>query len=91
MKPVDDAGLAASGRRRGLPRAAVVLARLGLVLSAPLMLLAAAAIRLTSRGPVITTTSARRSWRRGVRAVGWTMRAVWSGRVGTAVVAKDHA
>ena len=42
------------GRRRGLPRAAdVLLATMGLVVGAPFVLVAAIAIKLTSRGPVI--------------------------------------
>lgn len=49
---------------RGLPRAAdVVIAALGLVLLSPLLLLAAVAIKLDSRGPVIYRQ--RRAGRRG--------------------------
>ena len=43
-----------SGSRRGLPRAADVgIAALGLLLTSPLLALAAIAIKLGSRGPVI--------------------------------------
>ena len=46
--------MAAQRRRRGLPRAIdVLLAAIGLILAAPLLLVAAVAIKLTSRGPVI--------------------------------------
>ena len=79
-------------RRRGLPRAVdVVLAGLGLVLSAPLMLLAAAAIKLTSRGPVIYRQ--RRVGHGGEEFELWKLRTMKRGSdpvgVGTAVVAKD--
>jgi lipopolysaccharide/colanic/teichoic acid biosynthesis glycosyltransferase len=47
-------GERSAGTRRGLPRPAdILLAALGLLLGAPLVVVAAIAIKLTSRGPVI--------------------------------------
>lgn len=78
--------------RRGLPRAAdAVLAALGLVLTSPLLLGAAVAIKLTSPGPVIYRQ--RRVGLGGREFELWKLRTMKQGSdpvgVGTAVVAGD--
>lgn len=78
--------------RRGLPRAAdVVLAALGLALASPLLLAAALAIKLTSRGPVIYRQ--QRVGHHGEEFELWKLRTMKQGSdpvgVGTAVVADD--
>ena len=81
-----------SRRRRGLPRAAdVAIAGLSLVLGSPLLLLAAVAIKLGSRGPVIYRQ--RRVGLGGEEFELWKLRTMKQGSdpigVGTAVVAGD--
>lgn len=78
--------------RRGLPRAAdVALAGLGLLLSSPLLALAAVAIKLSSRGPVIYRQ--QRVGRGGEPFELWKLRTMVRGSdpvgVGTAVVRGD--
>ena len=78
--------------RRGLPRAAdVVIAALGLTLASPLMLIAAVAIKLGSRGPVIYRQP--RTGRDGEPFELWKLRTMKEGSdpvgVGTAVVTGD--
>jgi lipopolysaccharide/colanic/teichoic acid biosynthesis glycosyltransferase len=78
--------------RRGLPRAAdVVISVLGLVVSSPVLLLSAIAIKLSSRGPVIYRQ--RRVGRDGEEFDLWKLRTMRQGAdpvgVGTAVVADD--
>jgi lipopolysaccharide/colanic/teichoic acid biosynthesis glycosyltransferase len=79
-------------KRRGLPRAAdLVIAVLGLVIASPLLLLAAIAIRLESRGPVIYRQ--RRVGRDGAIFELFKLRTMRMGAdpvgVGTAVTAGD--
>jgi lipopolysaccharide/colanic/teichoic acid biosynthesis glycosyltransferase len=79
-------------RRRGLPRAAdVLLASAGLIVASPLLALAALAIKLTSRGPVIYRQ--RRVGRDGEEFDLWKLRTMVQGSdpigVGTAVVRDD--
>lgn len=81
-----------SGPRRGLPRAAdVTIAALGLAVTSPLLALAALAIKLTSRGPVIYRQE--RVGRDGEVFELWKLRTMVQGSdpvgVGTAVVAGD--
>lgn len=81
-----------SGPRRGLPRAAdVAIAALGLAVTSPLLALAALAIKLTSRGPVIYRQE--RVGRDGEVFELWKLRTMVQGSdpvgVGTAVVAGD--
>ncbi len=76
----------------GLPRAAdVVIAAVGLTLASPLMLIAAVAIKLGSRGPVIYRQL--RTGRDGEPFELWKLRTMKEGSdplgVGTAVVAAD--
>ena len=78
--------------RRGLPRTAdVAIAALGLALASPLLLIAAAAIKLTSRGPVIYRQ--HRVGRYGEQFELWKLRTMKRGSdpigVGTAVVPGD--
>ncbi|MBM3667332.1 MAG: sugar transferase [Actinobacteria bacterium] len=78
--------------RRGLPRAAdVAIAALGLLLASPLLALAAIAIKLGSRGPVIYRQ--RRVGRGGAEFELWKLRTMVQGSdpvgVGTAVVEGD--
>jgi lipopolysaccharide/colanic/teichoic acid biosynthesis glycosyltransferase len=78
--------------RRGLPRAVdVAIAAVGLVLGSPLLLAAAVAIKLSSRGPVIYRQ--RRVGRGGVEFELWKLRTMRAGAdpvgVGTAVVHGD--
>ena len=78
--------------RHGLPRAAdVALAAIGLVLASPLLALAAVAIKVTSRGPVIYRQ--RRVGRGGEEFELWKLRTMREGAdpvgVGTAVVRGD--
>jgi lipopolysaccharide/colanic/teichoic acid biosynthesis glycosyltransferase len=79
--------------RPGLPRAADVgIAALGLVLASPVLALAALAIKLSSRGPVIYRQ--RRVGRDGEEFEMWKLRTMRQGSdpvgVGTAVVADDE-
>ena len=81
-----------SGARSGLPRAAdVVIAALGLVVTSPILLLSAIAIKLTSRGPVIYRQ--QRVGRDGKVFELWKLRTMKRGSdpvgVGTAVVSGD--
>jgi lipopolysaccharide/colanic/teichoic acid biosynthesis glycosyltransferase len=81
-----------SGSGRGLPRAAdVAIAVLGLVLASPVLLVAALAIKLTSRGPVIYRQ--QRVGRDGELFELWKLRTMKQGSdpvgVGTAVVSGD--
>jgi lipopolysaccharide/colanic/teichoic acid biosynthesis glycosyltransferase len=83
---------AAEPPRRGLPRAAdAALAGLGLLLASPLLALAAIAIKLSSRGPVIYRQ--RRVGREGELFELWKLRTMVQGSdpvgVGTAVVKGD--
>jgi lipopolysaccharide/colanic/teichoic acid biosynthesis glycosyltransferase len=78
--------------RGGLPRAAdVAIAGLGLLLTSPLLLLSALAIKLTSRGPVIYRQE--RVGRGGAIFELWKLRTMKQGSdpvgVGTAVVSGD--
>jgi lipopolysaccharide/colanic/teichoic acid biosynthesis glycosyltransferase len=78
--------------RKGLPRAAdLVIAAVGLVLTAPLLLAAAIAIKLESRGPAIYRQ--RRVGRDGVIFELFKLRTMTQGAdpvgVGTAVTAED--
>jgi lipopolysaccharide/colanic/teichoic acid biosynthesis glycosyltransferase len=78
--------------RRGLPRAADVgIALLGLALTSPILLLAAIAIKLSSRGPVIYRQ--RRVGLNGAEFEMWKLRTMRQGAdpvgVGTAIVAGD--
>ena len=78
--------------RRGLPRAAdVAIAVLGLVLSAPVLLVSTIAIKLSSRGPVIYRQL--RVGQGGREFEMWKLRTMRQGAdpvgVGTAVVADD--
>lgn len=78
--------------RNGLPRAAdVALAALGLVLASPLLAIAAVAIKVTSRGPVIYRQT--RVGRHGAEFELWKLRTMKRGSdpvgVGTAVVQGD--
>ena len=78
--------------RRGLPRAAdVAIAATALVLASPLLLAAAVAIKLGSRGPVIYRQ--RRVGRYGEQFEMWKLRTMRAGSdpvgVGTAVVERD--
>jgi lipopolysaccharide/colanic/teichoic acid biosynthesis glycosyltransferase len=78
--------------RRGLPRAAdVAIAALSLVLGSPLLLVAAVAIKLGSRGPVIYRQ--RRVGLGGEEFEMWKLRTMHQGAdpvgVGTAVVEND--
>ena len=81
-----------SGPRRGLPRAADVgIAALGLALTSPLLALAAIAIKLSSRGPVVYRQE--RVGRDGKVFELWKLRTMVAGSdpvgVGTAVVSGD--
>jgi len=81
-----------SSARRGLPRAAdLVIAAIGLILASPILLAAAIAIKLGSRGPVIYRQ--RRVGRGGEEFELWKLRTMRQGAdpvgVGTAVVAGD--
>ena len=85
-------GAATPAARPGLPRGAdVALAAVGLVLAAPLLLAAAIAIKLGSRGPVIYRQ--RRVGRGGEEFELWKLRTMRAGAdpvgVGTAVVRGD--
>lgn len=78
--------------RRGLPRAAdLAIASLGLLLASPLLALAAVAIKLTSRGPVIYRQT--RVGLHGGEFELWKLRTMKQGSdpvgVGTAVVSGD--
>jgi lipopolysaccharide/colanic/teichoic acid biosynthesis glycosyltransferase len=78
--------------RRGLPRAAdVALAALGLVVFSPVLLVAAVAIKLGSRGPIVYRQL--RTGRGGETFELWKLRTMKRGSdpvgVGTAVVADD--
>ena len=86
------AGAETPAARPGLPRAAdVALATVGLVLAAPLLLAAAVAIKLGSRGPVIYRQG--RVGRGGEEFELWKLRTMREGAdpvgVGTAVVRGD--
>jgi lipopolysaccharide/colanic/teichoic acid biosynthesis glycosyltransferase len=86
----DDTGPRA--HRRGLPRAAdVALAVLGLILASPVLLVAAVAIKVGSRGPVIYRQP--RVGRDGVVFELWKLRTMRKGAdpvgVGTAVTRRD--
>ena len=81
-----------SPRRRGLPRAAdIAIAGLGLLVASPVLLTAAAAIKLGSRGPVIYRQ--RRVGLHGGEFEMWKLRTMRAGSdpvgVGTAVVSED--
>ncbi len=93
MSPARAPGPGGGGApRRGLPRAAdVAIAAVGLLAASPLLALAAAAIKLSSRGPVIYRQ--RRVGRGGESFELWKLRTMVQGSdpvgVGTAVVAGD--
>ena len=77
---------------RGLPRAAdLALAALGLLVGAPIVAVAAVAIKLTSRGPVIYRQ--RRVGREGQAFEVYKLRTMWMGAdpvgVGTPVLEED--
>ena len=81
-----------SPSRRGLPRAAdVAIAGLGLLIASPVLAIAAAAIKLGSRGPVIYRQ--RRVGLHGGEFEMWKLRTMSEGSdpvgVGTAVVSED--
>jgi len=81
-----------SSARRGLPRAAdLAIAAIGVILASPILLAAAIAIKLGSRGPVIYRQ--RRVGREGEEFELWKLRTMRQGAdpvgVGTAVVAGD--
>ncbi|HZA57876.1 MAG TPA: sugar transferase [Solirubrobacterales bacterium] len=85
-------GVSDPAPRRGLPRAAdVALAAVGLALASPLLALAAAAIKLTSKGPVLYRQ--RRVGRGGQEFELWKLRTMVEGSdpmgVGTAIVRDD--
>jgi lipopolysaccharide/colanic/teichoic acid biosynthesis glycosyltransferase len=90
--PPEGASVRGRGPRRGLPRAVdLLVAAIGLVLAAPILVIAAIAIKLGSRGPVIYRQ--RRVGRDGEEFQLLKLRTMGEGAdpvgVGTAVVAGD--